>query len=155
MKKAYFQYRLVFITGLVIFMSCQNDSNSILPFIRRVTKISLPNNISIISEFDQGELEAGGKYRLQQKDIRSFLSKNNFHPIDQQCRDMSHFNLMGKAGLFPPADTIPLSDTSHLEYLYGCKEGNSWLFTLNEKSGELWIEVQYPDFQGQGPARNF
>jgi hypothetical protein len=49
-------------------------------------------------------------------------------------------------------DSIPFSDKSHLRYFYGCKEGDSWHFILNEKSGELWIEIQYPDFKGQGPA---
>jgi len=136
----------------VVFASCQYNSGSVLPFIRRVTKVSLPNKIAIISEYDQGELEAGGKYRLEQKDIGSLLSKYPFHSIDQQYLYSSHFNRMGKSGLFPLSDSIPLSDKSQLKYFYGCKEGNDWLFTLNEKSGELWIEVQYPDFQGQGPA---
>ncbi len=153
MKASLSLHIIVFLAGSVIFISCQSDTGSVLSFIRRVAKISLPNNISIISEFDQGELEAGGKYRLEQKELDSFLTRNkNFRPIDQQYHYMSHFNLMSKSGLFPLSDSIPFSDKLYLKYFYGCKEGNSWLFTLNEKSGELWIEVEYPDFQGQGPA---
>jgi hypothetical protein len=140
------------LTGSAIFASCHFNNESELSFIRRVTKIPIPNDISTISEFDQGELEAGGKYRLEQKDLEGFLSKNNFRPIDRQYLYMSHFNLMGKSGLFPLSASIPLSDKSHLKYFYGCKGGNSWLFTLNEKSGELWVEVEYPDLQGQGPG---
>lgn len=153
MKTAYLPY--IIVVGSVIFGSCQYNSSSVLSFIRRVTKISLPSNISIISEFDQGELEAGGKYQLEKKDLEGFLSKTPFHPIDQQFRYLSHFNFYSRANLIPRSDSIPLSELSNLKYYYGCKEGNSWLFTLNEKSGELWVEVQYPDFKGQGPSCKF
>jgi len=152
MKAPLLLHIILLLGGSVLFASCQYDNGSVLPFIRRVTKVSLPDKIAIISEYDQGELEAGGKYQLEQKDIGSFLSKYPFHPIDQQYLYSSHFNQMGKSGLFPLSDSIPLSDKSHLKYFYGCKKGNDWLFTLDEKSGELWIEVQYPDFQGQGPG---
>jgi hypothetical protein len=37
---------------------------AVLPFIRRVTKVALPDKIGIISEYDQGELEAGGSSGL-------------------------------------------------------------------------------------------
>jgi hypothetical protein len=150
MKTANFPY--IIFAGFVIFGSCRYNSNSVLSFIRRVTKISIPSNTSIISEFDQGELEAGGKYQLEQKDLEGFMSNNPFHPIDQQFRYISHFNFYSRANLIPGSDSIPLSESSNLKYFYGCKKGNSWLFTLNEKSGELWVEVQYSDFKGQGPA---
>lgn len=155
MKTPCFVYVIFIVVGSVIFASCQFNSNSVLSSIRRVTKISIPNNISTISEFDQGELEAGGKYQIEGNDLKGFLSSNPFHPIDQEYLYMSRFNFFSKAGLVPLSDSIPMSDKSHLKYFYGCREGDSWLFTLNEKSGELWVEVQYPDFKGQGPACKF
>jgi hypothetical protein len=154
MKTPFFQYIIVIVTGSVIFASCQYDSISVLSFIRRVTKISIPADISTISEFDQGELEAGGKYQLKQKDLEEFLSTNYFHSIDQEYYHLSRFNFYSRAGLIPPSDSIPFLDKFHLKYFYGCRKGNFWLFTLNKKSGELWIEVQYPDFGGQGPSCN-
>jgi len=152
MKTPCLLYIIVIVTGSVIFESCQYHNNSVLPFIRRVTKISIPGKISTISEFDQGELEAGGKYQLEQKDLGGFLSSNPFHPIDQEYHYISRFNFYSKSGLIPLSDSIPFSDTFHLKYFYGCRQGNSWLFTLNEKSGELWIEIQYPDLGGKGPS---
>jgi len=146
---------IVILGVFTLFPGCLYENSSVLPFIRSVTRVSIPSSISTISEFDQGELKAGGKYQLEQKDVESFLSKNSFRPIDQEYLLLSHFNLMGKADLFPISDSIPISDTSHLQYFYGCKEGNSWIFTLHEKSGKLWIEIQYPDFQDQGPACGF
>jgi hypothetical protein len=146
MKTPFFRDILVITAVSVVLASCQYDSNSVLSFIRKVTKISIPGNISTVSEFDQGELEAGGKYQIEEEDVKNFLSGNPFHPIDQQYQYISHFNTYSKN------DKIQLADSSHLKYFYGCKGGNSWLFTLNEKTGELWIEVQYPDFGGQGPG---
>ena len=152
MKKACLLYICVLVAGSVPFAGCGYRSDSVLPFIRRVTGISLPGTVSIVSEFDQGEFEAVGKYRLEQKDVGAFLSSHPFHPFDQAHRYISRFNHYTSSGLIPLSDTIPRLDTASLQYFTGCKEGNAWLFTLNEKTGELWVEIQYPDFGGQGPG---
>jgi hypothetical protein len=147
MKNPRFLVCLVFVCISLSLISCEllNDSAG-LTYIRRITKVSLPRQISVISEFDQGEIEMGGKYRIFTTDIKMFLDSNVFHPIDQEYRFLSHFNDFSKV------NHIPASDSLYMKYLSGCEDGNSWLFTLNEKTGELWIEVQYPDFGGDGPS---
>src|ERR1700754_681831 len=152
MKTPCLLYSIVLLSGSLLFASCQFQGFSVLSYIRSVTRISIPANTTILSEFDQGEFEAVGKYQLDQKEVGRFLSSNPFHSIDQEHRYISHFNLYTRSGLIPLSDSIPLSDKFHLKFFYGCKEGNAWLFTINEKTGELWVEVQYPDLGGQGPS---
>jgi hypothetical protein len=124
------------------------NKGSTLRYIRRITAVSLPADLAIISEFDQGELEAGGKYLLEKKDIKAFLAENPFIALDEPHQHIIQFNQYNQT------DQIPFSDSVHLMYFSGCKTGNSWLFTLNVITGELWIEVQYPDLGGQGPSCN-
>jgi hypothetical protein len=125
---------------------CQYFPGSNLSFIREVTKVEIPGHTTMISEFDNGEWIAGGKYQIKEKDIKAFLAENSFQPIDQQYRSRSLFNTFSKD------DHIPWSDSLHLKYISDCREGHSWNFTVNENTGELWVEVQYPDWGGQGPC---
>jgi hypothetical protein len=124
------------------------NNKSTLGYIKKVTSIRLPDNLNIISEFDQSEFATGGKYRLEKKDIKPFLNNNPFVDIDRQYKYLFHFNQYNKT------EQSRLSDSAYLKYFSGCKQGNAWLFTLHVNTGELWIEVQYPDFGGQGPRCN-
>lgn len=145
MKTFHFRNHLVTVIASVILAGCQNFPGS-LSFVREVTKVEIPGHITTISEFDNGEWIAGGKYLIQEQDIKTFLAKNSFQPIDKKYRSL--FNTISKE------DHIPLSDSLHLKYISNCncREGHSWVFTVNENTGELWIEVQYPDWGGQGPC---
>jgi len=67
-------YCIVFVSVSLFFPSCHllADSDSSLSYIRRITGLSLPSHISVISEFDQGELEMGGKYQIEKRTLRGF-----------------------------------------------------------------------------------
>ena len=137
---------------LLLLAGCQNDSGSVLSYIRRVTMVTIPAHIKTNAEFDNMEFEAGGKYQLAPKDIPAFLAGNPFRPIDHPGSSGSLFNKFCQAGLAPLKDTIPLSGPTQLRYFQYCRNNIAWHFTINEKSGELWIEVRYPDISGQGPC---
>ena len=146
MKLFHFGNHLVTIVALVTLAGCQYFQGSVLPFIREVTKVKMPGHITTISEFDNGEWIAGGKYIIKEEDLKAFLAENAFQPMDQLHRYWSHFNTISKE------DHIPVSDSLHLKYISGCREGNSYLFIVNENNGELWLEVQYPDWGGTRPC---
>jgi hypothetical protein len=55
------------------------------------------------------------------------------------------FNLFCQTNLIPVSDSLPSPDTRQLHYFSGCKPGDAWVVILDEKTGELWINVQYPD----------
>lgn len=143
MKTFRFSNHLVTMFALAILAGCQNFPDS-LTFIREVTKVEMPDQITTISEFDNGEWITGGKYLIKEHDLKTFLVKNAFHSIDKQY--LSLFNTISKE------EHIPLSDSLHLKYISNCREGHSWVFTVNENTGELWVEVQYPDWGGKGPC---
>ena len=44
-----------------------------------------------------------------------------------------------------------LTNLSQCYSLSDCKGGNHWYVLLNEVTGELWIEVTYPDMGGDAP----
>ena len=137
---------------LILFSGCGFSDGAVLPFIKSVSPIAIPSRTRIIAEFDQGEIEAVGKYQFEREDLGLFLSSHSFRVADKELPWISHFNHYTKGGQISPLDSIPFSEMSHLRYFYGCKPGNSWLFTVDVRSGALWVEVQYPDFGGLGPS---
>ena len=146
MKLFHFRIHLVVIVVLVTLAGCQYFHGSVLPLIREVTKVKMPGHLKTISEFDNGEWIAGGKYMIKEEDLKTFLAENAFQPIGKQTSYVSLFNTLSKEY------HIPLSDSLHLKYISDCQGEHSWVFTVNENTGELWVEVQYPDWGGKGPC---
>jgi hypothetical protein len=128
----------------------------VLPFIKKVTKIRFPDRIKIVSEYDNGEYEAMGKYQLPRRDIPAFIASHPFVPlpVEHPRLPLMDFNLFCQANLIPVSDSLPSPDTRQLHYFSGCKPGDAWVVILDEKTGELWINVQYPDPGGLAPECN-
>ena len=121
-----------------------NDRGGVLSYIEKISNVQLPEHINVISEFDNVEFVAGGKYRIDKKDLPVFLHSYPFEPLGRQHYRPFFNSYAGK-------DSIPISQSAQLKYFSGCKPGNTWLFIINENTGELWIEIHYPDFSGQTP----
>jgi hypothetical protein len=140
-------YILSFATLLLWSSGCQSPEGDVLPFIKKVTEIGFPDQIKILSEYDNGEYEAMGKYELRPEDIPSFIASHPFVPVPLEYPrpPLMDFNSFCQADLIPLSDTIPLPDIRQLHYFSGCKPCNSWVFIMDEKTGELWINLQYPD----------
>ena len=151
-----FLYTLPFTVLLLFPAACQSPEGDVLPFIKKVTKIRFPDQIKIVSEYDNGEYEAMGKYRLRPEDIPAFIASHPFVlvPLEIPRPPLTDFNSFCHANLIPLSDTIPLPEIRPLHYFSGCKPGNSWEFIMDEKTGELWINVQYPDPGGLTPGCN-
>jgi len=144
-KKSIFQ--LALLAGLLLAApGCfLIGGGEVLADIKRISGVILPDRLRIISEFDNGEFVAGGKYWINKKDLQGFLKSHPFEPVHKKYHDGQLFNA------FAGKDSIPFSQLSLLKCFSDCKPGDAWLFVVNPSTGELWIELQYPDFAGDGP----
>ena len=142
-----FLHTLSFTALLLCSTGCRSGEGAVLPFIKRITNISFPEHLKMVSEYDNLEYEAMGKYGLRPEDMCGFIASHPFVPVplERPRPPLIDFNSFCHANLIPLSDTIPSPDNRELYYFSGCKPGNSWVVILNEKTGELWINIQYPD----------
>jgi len=137
---------ILFLSLLLVGCGLLTDRSNI-NYITKITRISLPDDVRIISEYDNGEFMMVGKYQLPKKEIERFIVGKPFKHIDQFFTIVSRiFRIVGKEY------RIPLDDSTHLSYFTGCKPGNDWSFIINDSTGELWVKVGYPDWGGLGPG---
>lgn len=122
-----------------------NSFLSTTSFITRATDIELPSWTSTIEAVDNAEFVAIGKYVIPKESISEFADQ---------------YLLSKMAGSNTPLDFDEYlsienqSSRANLEnciFLDDCNGGNHWRVILNEVSGELWIEVTYPDMAGDTP----
>ena len=142
-----FLYILSFTPLLLFLARCQSTEGDVLPFIKKVTNIRFPDRTKIVSEYDNGEYEAMGKYWLRPQAIPAFIASHPFVPlpVEHPRLLLMDFNLFCQANLIPLSDSLPSPDTRTLHSFSGCKSGDAWVFIMNEKTVELWINIQYPD----------
>lgn len=140
-------YIFSFAVLLLSAAGCRLGEGYVLPFIKKVTNFRFPVHLEILSEYDNLEFEAMGKYRIPPQDISAFIANHPFVPVslEHPRPHLTDFNLFCHANLIPLSDSIPSPELRALLYFHGCRPGNSWTFILDEKSGELWINIQYPD----------
>lgn len=139
---------VVFFTALLLCApGCWLGEGSVLNFAKRVTKIPIPEHTQILSEYDNLEYEAMGKYQLRAQDIPAFVASHPFVPVPSGPSQLPimHFNSICHSNLIPLSDSIPSPDIRLLQYFTGCTPDNTRTFILDEKTGELWINIQYPD----------
>lgn len=114
-------------------------------FIKRITGIDLPYNVQTIEEVDNGEYILIGKYILP--DGRRFSASDKLKPL-KSSNDIS----LAFTDIFLKPENRPVFNAdSRFKYWADCAPGNSWWILLNDETGELWIEVRYPDWSGDAP----
>jgi hypothetical protein len=64
---------VIVITSILI-SGCKFGEGPVLHFIKSVSEVAIPSRTRTIAEFDQGEIEAIGKYQVDKKDLRLFRS---------------------------------------------------------------------------------
>lgn len=138
------KFPFLFIISMLLLFGCSDREN--INYIRKVTNISLPADIKVIAEYDNGETISIGKYRLKTNEIAGFMANKSFRKVDMRFPPLSQFNAFDKK------EAMSLDDSTNLRYFTGCNPDNSWLFTINITTGDLWVEVQYPDPGGLSPG---
>ncbi len=80
-------------------------------------------------------------------------------PVDERGA-FSVFPVVAPPEVWPPRQmgrarqmrAWPAPSSTRLRGIHGCTDGNTWLGYLDESSGELWLEVNYPDWGGDPPG---
>lgn len=136
-----------FVMLIVIILSTwiYNSYFSVTSFITKTTGIELPEGTETIETKDNWEFVCLGYYRIQNEYIDSFVKENRLSKFGGANFALSfdeYLELNNRS-----ANT----EISQCVFLDSCKGGNHWHVILNTTSGELWIEVTYPDMSGDAP----
>ena len=94
---------------------------------------------------DNGEFAIVGKYMVKDKnEVQDFIDKNNLTLVENNNKPFNYDNVLSKE------NQIDYSKKS-LYYLSARSVSNTWYYLINKDTGELWVEVDYPDASGDNP----
>lgn len=116
-------------------------------YIENITGIEFPNLTSTEEEFDNGEFVVVAKYTLSESNRKSFIKENHLIEYSKNPIHLAFTNELHQ-------ENQPNYLGSDLFVLEDCTKYNSWKILTNLKTGELWVEVLYPDFSGDAPTCN-
>lgn len=113
---------------------------------QRLSSIDFPEDTRTIQEVDNGEFVIIGKYVMDTGHINDFIT--DYHlavpgTTAQVNPLMTHY--------LDSLNRPSLESLSNYHFLADCKGQNSWFVLLNHRSGELWMQVEYPDAAGDAP----
>lgn len=114
---------------------------SVKGYIERVCKIEFPAWTSTEQEVDNGEFAAIGKYVLAESSRESFITDHQLEAYSKSPIQLTFTYLLTKSNR-------PNYAASNLYGKEDCNGPYSWTILTNSITGELWIEVAYPDFSG-------
>ena len=137
----------------------RNGAFNLADYFEKISNIKLPTDIELIHEYDTGEGQAEALYSATSQDIKSLLTKSKFLPIDS----LIHLSLQGNANYkiqyldrislqFNQDKKYNLLNYPDLVYFTICKQKNSHLLLVDEKSKLIWLKISYPDWSGDGPS---
>lgn len=137
----------VFVALVLIVLSTwfYNTYFSTTSYITKTTGINLPKGTETIETIDNWEFVCIGYYSIQNEQIGSFIKENHLSKSAGSNTALSfdeYLKLDNRS-----ANT----EMSQCVFLDSCNNGNHWHVILNTTSGELWIEVTYPDMSGDAP----
>lgn len=115
---------------------------SVRKSIEQTTQIDLPCGTETVETADNYEYTSQGKFLIPESEIRSFIREYNLQPLSNTPAHQFSTILLSKKHQ-------PVVDRSKpFFFLEDCHEQNTWRVLLNERTGELWIVVDYPDMAG-------
>lgn len=122
-----------------------------LSFISRITGVEFPPGISNVTIYDNTEYVVVAHVHVPNDQVAAFVQLNDFEKIEdrQELKDR-----IAQVSRFAPSlfdarfRDVPM--TANWNKL-GRTESNTWLFQLDRATGDLWIEVMYPDRGGDPP----
>lgn len=123
-----------------------------LAYFEERTGIDLPAFPSELAEYDDGELSCILYVVLPPDQVSRLLATPDFRRGEQErLSGRIEPARMFRIGMLPEKYQHP-SRGARLHQAQGCRGRTSWQAVLDENSGALWIEVQYPDWGGDGPS---
>ncbi len=111
-----------------------------------MTNISFPGSTRAIQVFDNSEFYMVGKMRIENSgDIPRFIARNGLVKLSgQDGKTLSFDNVLKK-------ENRVVFNGSEFYHGAGRTGSNRWNILLNKRTGEVWIEVLYPDHSGDNP----
>ena len=116
-----------------------------LRYATRVTSLPLLD-AEVIEVADDGEMSTQ-MYLLLPPESVSMVRARGLVPTPPPARwpDDTFSSTEQFAAWPPPSSSVLLG-------IEGCTGGNAWFGYLDESSGELWLEILYPDWGGDPPG---
>lgn len=123
-----------------------------LSYFEERTGIDLPTFPSELAVYSDFEMSSTLHMVLPRDRVSRLLAMPSFRRGDQERLS----NQLEPPRLFRirmlPRKYQRLPRGTHMHQAHGCRGRTSWQAILDEGSGALWIEVQYPDWGGDGPS---
>lgn len=122
-----------------------------LAYFEEHTGIDLPTFPSELAVYDDWEMSSTLHLVLPRERVARVLSTPSFRRGEQQRLSFRlEPSRLFRIGMLPEEYQRP-PPGARLHQAQGCRGRTSWRAILDEKSGALWIEVQYPDWSGDVP----
>lgn len=132
------------VAGLIL-IGCSPRKNEI----ERLSMINLLKGTETVEIVDNGEFEVDGKFMIPQKAIDKFSRENDLQPLENVASYSEQF-----IKLLSIENTPQVEKKDEYLWLEDCNANNHWRFLLDEHTGELWTNVEYPGKDGDAPPCN-
>jgi hypothetical protein len=133
---------IIITTGIafLVLFSCSNQTRK---YIEKVTNVTLPSNTEIIETYDNGEFFLISKLRMGKKDQIASIIK--IFDLKQLTKNISviHFD---KA--LSEENRVIINNVHDFYFTIEENTAHQWRVLCNMVTGELWIEIIYPDYAG-------
>jgi len=128
-----------------------------IAYFEKISGVSFPENMKIVSCFDNGESYISIKAILDTDDVKSIIDKSDLKRIDGLDSLKNHtFNIpdvfIGEMNSFFESKDDKIIKSSSLFFLDSCSATNRIMFVFDKAKGFFWGIVQYPDFAGDAPC---
>jgi len=138
----------------------RNGSFDLADHFNEICGFPLPATLSILHESDNGEGRAEALYTVDKAELKLFIQKNNFVPLDTFLLPYTSGLLReGKAELLARYDLqmnhdekYKLKSHTGLLAFESCRNKNRFTLMADTSESILWLKNEYPDMAGDAPA---
>jgi len=135
------KYSIIFI---VFFYCCNKPQENKLDEVKRLSKVEIPPNSSLIEYYDNDESQITFHIKLKETDVENFFIKNDFIEFDNvkrsQIQSIDKINkifINDIENSFVPPKKIIINQNSYI------LKNNHTFMLLNKKTGQLWGLISY------------
>jgi len=136
----------ILIVSLVTFSlgGCSLGLKSNDSYIKEIISFELPPNTELVEVHDNREFVVIAKYQIEHGNVNDMLENDNFNKWEYTYPPIVLDNYLEVFNQIPD----PLNGAYWR--LANCKNSNSSDALVNQETGELWIQIRYPDWGGDG-----
>jgi hypothetical protein len=112
-------------------------------YYERISGLKLPDHYTVLESFDNLEWLTGTVLQMDSAVPHQFVRANHFN----RSQNLWDIRFMGNPYL--QNHKADFQNTKNIYFLSGSKEKVSWKYIADLNSGELWAEINYPDWSGK------